>query len=34
MFLLLDEKEHTRSNESRMMKGDEERTRAETLDQR
>jgi len=34
MFPLLDEKEHTPSKESRMMKGDEGRTRAEALDQR
>jgi len=34
MFLLLDEKEHTRSKKSTMMKGDEGRTRAKALDQR
>jgi len=34
MFLLLDEKEHRRSKESRMMKGDERRTRAKALNQR
>jgi len=34
MFLLLDEKEHIRSKEIKVMKGDEGRTRAEALDQR
>jgi len=34
MFPLLDEKGHTQSKESRLMKGDEGRTRAEELDKR
>jgi len=34
MFLLLDEKDHTWSKKSKMMKGDEGRTRAKVLDQR
>jgi len=34
MFLLLDEKDHTRSKKSTMMEGDEGRKRAKVLDQR
>jgi len=34
MFSLLDGEEHTRSRRSRMMKGDEGRTRDKALDQR